>query len=57
VGASGLAQIFELVTQMRGEGGKRQVPKEVKIALAENGGGILTIEEASMTMSILEKMS
>ena len=57
VGASGLAQIFELVTQMRGEGGKRQVPKEVRIALAENGGGILTIEEASMTISILEKMS
>ena len=33
VGASGLAQIFELVTQMRGEAGKRQVPKEVRIAL------------------------
>ncbi len=56
VGASGLAQIFEMVTQMRGEGGKRQVPKEVKIALAENGGGIITLEEASMTITILERM-
>ncbi len=55
VGASGLAQIYELVTQMRGEAGKRQVPKNVRLALAENGGGILTIEEASMTITILEK--
>ncbi len=55
VGASGLAQIFELVTQMRGTAGKRQVPENVRIALAENGGGILTLEEASMTISILEK--
>ncbi len=56
VGASGLAQVFELVTQIRGEAGKRQVPKKVKIALAENGGGVLTLEEASMTISILEKI-
>lgn len=56
VGATGLAQIYELVTQMRGIAGKRQVPKAVRIALAENGGGILTLEEASMTISILEKL-
>ncbi|MGJ8686646.1 MAG: thiolase family protein, partial [Spongiibacteraceae bacterium] len=55
VGASGLAQIYELVAQMRGQAGNRQVPKDIKIAMAENGGGILTIEEASMTISILEK--
>ncbi len=57
VGASGLAQIFELVTQMRGNADKRQVPKKVKIALAENGGGVLTLEEASMTITILENMN
>ncbi len=56
VGASGIAQIFELTTQIRGDAGKRQVPKKVKIALAENGGGILTLEEASMTISILENI-
>ena len=56
VGASGLGQIYELVTQMRCDAGERQVPKEVRIAMAENGGGILTIEEASMTISILEKI-
>lgn len=56
VGASGLGQIFELVTQMRGDAGGRQVPKNVRLALAENGGGIITLEEASMTITILEKV-
>ncbi len=56
VGASGLGQIFELVTQMRGEAGKRQTPKNARIAMAENGGGIITLEEASMTITILEKI-
>jgi acetyl-CoA acetyltransferase len=57
VGASGLAQVYELTTQLRGEAGKRQVPKKVRIALAENGGGILTLEEASMTITILENVN
>lgn len=39
IGATGVAQIFELVTQMRGEAGKRQVEK-AKIGLAHNIGGI-----------------
>ena len=38
IGASGLSQIYELVTQLRGEAGKRQV-KGARLALAENGGG------------------
>lgn len=54
IGASGLAQIYELVTQLRGEAGERQA-KDVKIALAENGGGNIGIEEAAMCISILEK--
>jgi acetyl-CoA acetyltransferase len=54
IGASGLAQIFELVTQLRGEAGKRQV-KDPKIALAENGGGFLGMGEASMAIHLLEK--
>jgi len=56
VGATGLGQVHELVTQMRGRGGQRQVPKDVRIALAQNGGGIITLEEASMTITILEKV-
>jgi acetyl-CoA acetyltransferase len=56
IGASGLGQIYELVTQIRGNAAKRQVPKQVRMAMAENGGGVLTIEEASMTITILEKV-
>jgi len=56
IGASGLAQIFELVTQLRGEAGKRQV-KRHRIALSENGGGFLGMGEASMAIHILEQPS
>lgn len=54
IGASGLGQIFEIVTQLRGEAGKRQV-ENAKIGMAENGGGIIGVEEAAMAISILEK--
>ena len=53
IGASGLAQIHELVTQLRGRAGKRQVQK-ARLALAENGGGALGAEEAAMCIHILE---
>jgi len=39
IAATGVAQITELVWQLRGEGGKRQV-KKAKVGLAHNGGGI-----------------
>lgn len=55
VGASGLAQIHELGTQLRGEAGKRQVAGP-RIALAENGGGFLGQGEAAMVIHILEKV-
>ena len=56
VGASGLGQIFELVTQLRHEAGKRQV-ENCRLALAENGGGNLRFEEAAMGIHILERMA
>lgn len=56
IGASGLAQIHELVTQLRGNAGKRQV-EGAKIAIAENGGGALGQEEAAMCIHILEAPS
>ena len=56
IGASGLAQIHELVTQLRGNAGKRQV-KNAKLAMAENGGGALGTEEAAMCVHILEAPS
>lgn len=45
IGATGLGQIFELVTQLRGEAGPRQV-EGARTALQENGGGIWGVEEA-----------
>lgn len=53
IGASGLAQIHELVTQLRGEAGKRQV-EGARIGMAENGGGAMGKEEAAMCIHILE---
>jgi acetyl-CoA acyltransferase len=55
IGASGLAQIYELVTHLRVEAGKRQV-NGCRIAMAENGGGFLGMGEAAMAIHILEKM-
>ena len=54
IGASGLAQIYELVTQLRGEANKRQVNRP-RIAMAENGGGTIGLGEAAMCIHILEK--
>lgn len=56
IGASGLAQIHELTTQLRGRAGKRQV-NNAKLAMAENGGGALGTEEAAMCIHILEAPS
>jgi len=55
IGASGLAQIHELVLQLRGEAGARQV-ENARLGLAENGGGNIGVEEAAMCIHILEKV-
>ncbi|BBD99656.1 thiolase family protein [Sphingobium amiense] len=52
IGATGLGQIYELVTQLRGEAGPRQVD-DAKIAIAENGGGSFVVEEAVATIVML----
>ncbi len=52
VGATGLGQIHELVMQLRGEAGPRQV-ESAQLALAENGGGLEGIEEAVACITIL----
>ncbi len=54
LGATGLGQIHELVTQLRGEAGARQVPG-ARNAIQENGGGLQGIEEAALAVHILTK--
>lgn len=55
IGASGLAQIFEIGLQLRGEAGNRQVTG-ARLGLAENGGGNIGVEEAAMCIHILERV-
>jgi acetyl-CoA acetyltransferase len=54
IGASGLAMAYELVTQLRGEAGKRQV-NNPKIALSENGGGTVGNDTAAMAIHIFSR--
>lgn len=53
IGASGLAQVHEIVTQLRGEAGSRQV-EGARTGLAENGGGFLGAEEAVAAVHIFQ---
>jgi acetyl-CoA acyltransferase len=48
VGATGLLQIAELVWQMRGEAGKRQIEKPPKVTMAQNQGGLLIGQDSAV---------
>ena len=52
LGATGIGQLFELVTQLRGEARARQVPG-ARHAIQENGGGMVGVEEAAVAVHIL----
>jgi acetyl-CoA acetyltransferase len=52
IGATGLGQVYELVTQLRGEAGKRQVTNP-RYAIASCGGGFFGVEEALSCVTIL----
>ena len=54
LGATGIGQLYELVTQLRGEAGERQV-EGAPNAIQENGGGMQGIEEAAVAIHILRK--
>lgn len=54
VGATGLGQIFELVSQLRGECGPRQV-EGARVAIQENGGGLWGYEEAAAHVGIFSR--
>jgi acetyl-CoA acetyltransferase len=54
LGATGIGQLYELVTQLRGEAGQRQV-EGARHAIQENGGGLQGIEEAAVAIHILTR--
>ena len=52
LGATGLGQIHELVMQLRGDAGLRQV-EGARIALAENSGGFYGVEDGLSAITLL----
>jgi acetyl-CoA acetyltransferase len=54
IGASGAGQIVELVDQLRGRCGPRQVAG-ARTAMAENGGGFIGKDVAAIVISVLQK--
>ncbi|MCS0630523.1 thiolase family protein [Telluria mixta] len=54
IGATGIGQLYELATQLRGEAGARQV-QGARHAIQENGGGLQGVEEAAVAIHILSK--
>lgn len=51
--ATGAIQVHEIVTQLRGEAGPRQVSR-ARLGLTENGGGFHGVEEAACVVGIFE---
>jgi len=54
IGATGCAQLVELVDQLRGRCAARQV-EGARVALAENGGGFLGDDPAAVVITILSR--
>lgn len=53
IAATGLSMTHEIVTQLRGEAGPRQVAG-ARIGMTENGGGVIGFEEAVCVVNIFE---
>jgi len=54
VGATGCGMIYEIIQQLRGEAGKRQV-RNPKVGMIHNGGGVIGIDASSMVLNILKR--
>ena len=54
IGATGLAQIAEIVWQLRGQAGERQV-EGARVGLTENAGGFLGLEPAAVCVHVLSR--
>jgi acetyl-CoA acetyltransferase len=55
VGATGVLQIVELVAQLRGRAGERQVDLDPRLALAQNAGGFVEGDNAVAVITVLER--
>lgn len=54
IGATGAAQIVEIVTQLRGDAGERQ-RQGAKVGMAENNGGQIGGDAAAAVATVLIK--
>ena len=54
VGATGLAQLAELVEQLRGQSGPRQV-EGARVAMMQNGGGTVGGDAAAMCVTVVTR--
>lgn len=54
IAATGLAQVAEIVWQLRGEAGRRQV-KNPKVGLIQNSGGVIEDDAAAASVVILKR--
>ncbi|MBW3664291.1 MAG: thiolase family protein [Actinobacteria bacterium] len=55
VGATGLAQVAEIVWQLRGEAGPRQVA-DARVGLAQNSGGWVEGDSAACNVHVFERL-
>ena len=53
VGATGALQIYEIVTQLRGQAGGRQVDPYPRFGISQNGGGFIGDDVAAAMVTIL----
>lgn len=54
IGATGCGQIYEIVKQLKGEAGKRQV-KDPMVGMTHNGGGIIGIDASAMALHLFKR--
>lgn len=54
IGATGCGQIYEVIMQLRGQAGKRQV-RNPRVGLTHNGGGIIGVDASAMALHLFKR--
>lgn len=55
IGATGIGQLTEIIWQMRGQAGARQIEPRPKVGLTQNGGGMIAGEPAAQAITIFKR--